>query len=110
MLPSAPSTAICEPPLRSYRNEPKARALAETGNPTLTSCMVEERRMKTWPPARKAASEVPGWNSPKFTFAAAAAREKLPNDLRPCAVPLYTEREEPLALLTPTSSLVYCAE
>src|SRR5882672_7475441 len=72
--------------------------------------MLEERRMKTCPPERNAASEIPGWKSPKLTFEAAAAREKLPNDLRPCAVPLYADREKPLALLTPTSSLVNCAE
>src|SRR5258708_3247384 len=72
--------------------------------------MFEERRMKTCPPERNAASEIPGWKSPKFTFEAAAGNEKLPSDLRPCAVPQYTEREKPLALLAPTSNLVNCAE
>src|SRR5258708_38552713 len=71
--------------------------------------MFEERRMKTCTPERNAASEIPGWKSPKFTFEAAAGNEKLPSDLRPCAVPQYTEREKPLALLGPASNLVNCA-
>jgi len=87
MLPSEADIAICRPGLRSNLNDPRARALAETGSETASNCN-DERRMNTRPPLSTAASLRPSPSrSPKAIVDAGAFNRRLPAGISPLQGP-----------------------
>ena len=103
IAPSAVSSASCSPGARSITKVPTAKDMAVIGSETCCSFMVEERRISTLPPARKARSVLPSPKSPKFRLETAPLSGNAATGSSPSLLPLNTASSGPDVPLIPTT-------